>query len=253
MRRSLLLPVLVLAALGPAASGAAAKPRPLAQVLLSGCESSLDRGAREAVFEGRMRALKGAVKLQQRFRLERSADAPGTQWFPVTASGFDRWKSAEVGVRRYVLTKTVANLAAPAAYRVTVRFRWVGADGRVIRRRTRVSPVCRQTDMRPDLRVTRIDVARTLDPAHSRYTLSVRNTGRSGAGPFEVVLNHDGADRPAGTLPGLAPGALAYVEVTGPACTPGVALMGTADAGSDVDEALESNNTFGRLCSFGAS
>jgi hypothetical protein len=251
MHRSLLTLAVALAALALAAPGASAKG-PLAQALLTDCETALDREDREAVFEGRMRALKGTAKLQLRFTLEQATDA-GEDWTVVDADGFGAWKSADPGVRKYVLTKAIGNLVAPASYRVTVRFRWIDVLGRVTLRRKLVSGVCRQPDLRPDLRITRLDVAPGADARSARYTATVRNTGRSASGRFDVVLNVDGADRPATVLASLGQGDRAYVDFTAPPCSPGSALAVTADAGTAVDEALESNNVFGRLCPFAAA
>ncbi len=42
----------------------------------------------------------------------------------------------------WMLKQNVVNLAAPAAYRFRVWFRWTGGGGRVLARAMRVSPVC---------------------------------------------------------------------------------------------------------------
>ena len=251
MHRTLLTLAVALLALGLAAPGALAKGG-LAQAVLTDCETSLDRGEREAVFDGRMRAVKGAVKLQMRFTLEQIVDGDD-DWAPVEADGFDAWKTADLGVRRYLLTKAIGNLAAPASYRVTVRFRWTDALGRVLLRRKRVSGVCKQPDLRPDLRVSQLDIAPGADARSARYTATVRNTGRSATGPFDLVLNVDGVDRPAAALGSIAAGGRASVVFVAPACSANSALTATADAGTTVDEAMESNNVLGRLCPFGAA
>ena len=97
-------------------------------VKVVGCESSLDPAGRAATFEGRMRVRKSARKMQMRFTLQtRSAEAPG--WHKLAASGFGKWLTSDPGVGRYVYTKRVVALEAPASYRTLVRFRWLDADG----------------------------------------------------------------------------------------------------------------------------
>src|SRR5687768_8096884 len=138
--------IAVLAFAGPA-QGATTKVRTTA------CQTSVDADERAARFEGDMRTVAGAVKLQMRFTLQtRSAEEPA--WTAVKTPGFGSWNSSAPGIGRFVYVKTVQNLLAPAKYRAVVHFRWLGPNGRPILRAKRFSRVCRQPDLRPDLVAT---------------------------------------------------------------------------------------------------
>ncbi len=113
MRRALPLTLfcLLLAAAAPAAAGAAQ-----AKARLTACETALEQEARKATFSGDMRTVRGAARLQVRFTLQARTDEE-TQWRTVAAPGFGTWNTSEPGIGRYVYSKTVENLLAPATYR----------------------------------------------------------------------------------------------------------------------------------------
>ena len=250
MQRFLLPFLIAVATLVPAAGVAHATPPP-AQAVLVGCETSLDRAARAAVFEGRMRAVADAVRLRMRVTLQtRASDDDG--WEILDAEGFGEWKTADLGVRKYVLTKAVGNLAAPAAYRVTIRFRWLDATGRTILQRRLPSPVCRQPDLRPDLEVTRIEIAPGPDAEHRRYVVGVRNEGRSAAGPFGLMFSLGGVDRVA-SLNSLGAGDRTSVSFVAPRCAAGATLSASVDPEGVVDEREEDDDVFRRSCPTGSA
>jgi hypothetical protein len=200
-----------------------------------------------AVFEGRMRTVRGATKLQMRFTLQtRSKEEPS--WQGLSAPGFGRWLSSDLGVGRYVYTKRVVALVAPAWYRTTVRFRWIGRGGRRLASRRSTSPVCRQLDLRPNLRPLGIEARPGADPGHARYVVPVANRGKSAAGPFDVVVTVDGATLPPAHTPELAPGERALVEVDGPPCTAGSMLTADVDPTGAVDERAEADNRLTVTC-----
>ncbi len=239
MRRVLLLTLLALAF--PAAAHAAS-------VKTVGCTPALDGAARGATFEARMKAVKATERMQVRFTLQVRDDGE-TSWRRVAATGFDTWLSSQAGVRRYSYTRTIQNLAAPAVYRTTVRFRWLDADGATLRSRRDTSGWCRQPDLRPDLEVTAVDVLPAPRADRRRYTVTVRNAGRTAAAAFDLGLRV-GAEE-LGPLPvfGLAAGASRSVTVTGPPCTPDAAPLATADAGAAIDERDEDDNVLAAACS----
>src|SRR5690349_1474182 len=111
---------MVLAAVAAVAFAAHAAP---AHARLTSCAKSTDPTARMAVFEGSMRAWRHSERLQLRFRLQ-SRTPQDTAWQTVRAAGFGRWQTSKAGVRGFVYDKRVEGLAAPASYRVVVRFRW---------------------------------------------------------------------------------------------------------------------------------
>jgi hypothetical protein len=246
MARRALLPVALLAAALCAAPAGAQAPPP-AKAVLAACDRGLAEEQRNAVFEGRMGALAGAERMQMRFTLQ--VQLPGkARWSAVAAPGWGGWVTADPGVARYVYAKRVERLAAPAAYRVVVRFRWLDAAGGTVARSRSISRACRQPDPRPDLEVRSVNVTETADPARRSYLVRVRNTGRGAAPPSAVSLSAGGVAMAPGEAPALAPGRSALVAFEGPACAPGEALEAVADAGDDVDERDEDGNALGVPC-----
>jgi hypothetical protein len=225
----------------------AAQARPPARALLAGCERSLEETARAGVFEGQMRAVPGASRMQMRFTLQASTPER-RRWTRIDAPGFGTWLSSALGISRYVYTKRVENLLAPAAYRVQVRFRWLDAAGAVVLRAKRSSRRCRQPDPRADLVVRSVALRPASDPARRHYIARVRNTGRMAAGPSLLAVTAGGVALPAATVPALEPGESTYVSVEGPACQPGARIVADADAEESVDERDEADNRFTRSC-----
>ena len=89
-------------------------------------------------------------------------------------------------------SKPVVDLAAPAAYRFRVAFRWIGAHGPGARHGARAAAaICRQPELRPDLAVTSIAVAPIAGRPERRmlYTRGDRQRRADRrAGPFEVLF-----------------------------------------------------------------
>lgn len=233
MRRALLLSLLILACC-PAAAAAES-------VRLLACVPALEGADRSATFEARMRPVRWSERMQVRFTLQVEEDVLGS-WRRLPAPGFDQWLTSDPGVSRYSYSKTVQNLAAPAAYRTVVRFRWLAGDGAVLARSRATSRTCRQPDMRPDLAVVRIDV---VDGGHA---ITLRNAGRSAAGAFAVALSVGDRMREPLTVAGLAAGEHAVLTFAGPACQPGAPLAATVDADDEVDERDEDDNVLVATC-----
>jgi CARDB len=244
--------VLLCAALLVPASAPAAAARPPAKALLVGCERGVDIEERAGVFEGEMRSVPGAVRMQMRFKLQvRTPERD--RWTAVAAPGFGAWLTSATGTSRYVYTRRVENLIAPAAYRVQIRFRWLDADGDRVATARSSSKRCTQPDPRPDLVVREIGVERMGDPARRSYVMLVRNTGRMEAAASSLALSVDGRALPAAPVAALAPGEYTLVTVEGPACAAGAPLVAVADPGEIVDERNEADNRFSRPCPSGAA
>lgn len=251
-RRALPIALLALALCAPPAAAQSSPPSgaqssPPAKAVLAACARGLAEEQRSAVFEGRMGALAGASRMQMRFALQVLAPRQ-SRWAGVPAPGFGVWTTSVAGVARYVYVKRVERLAAPASYRVVVRFRWLDAGGAIVARARVVSRACRQPDPRPDLVVLGVTVSETADPARRSYLVRVRNTGRGAAPPSAVTLTAGGMALAPGEAPALAPGRSALVAFEGPACEPGSELVATADAGDDVDERAEDGNVLSVPC-----
>ena len=216
-------------------------------VKLLDCESALDAAARSATFEGRMRVRRGASRMQMRFTLQtRTREAP--RWRTLPASGFGKWLTSDTGVGRYVYTKRVVALLAPASYRTIVRFRWLDGDGESLGSTRRTSATCRQSDLRPNLRPLGVEAHAGADPEHARYLVPVVNRGKALAGPFDVVVSVDDTTLTPARAPELAPGERALVEVQGPPCRDGQMLTVDVDPRGAVDERAEADNRLTVTC-----
>jgi hypothetical protein len=153
--------------------------------------------------------------------------------------------SAASGTSKYVYTKRVEALLAPASYRVQVKFRWLDSDGDVLRSAKRTSPVCRQPDPRPNLLVRSIGVQPADRPARRQYVVYVRNAGGSAADASSLRVTVDGTPLPLAPVTALEPGEGVLVTVEGPACA---SVSAAADAQDTVDERDELDNELSRAC-----
>ena len=235
----LLLPAALVAA-APAAASDPAGAASAVSVRVTDCTSALEPQARSATFEARIKAIAGSDRLAVRFTLQtHGRDELG--WRRVAAPGLDVWQTSDPDVARYGYAKTVQNLAAPASYRVVVRFRWIGVDGAVVRTARVTSPACRQLDLRPDLVAERVDVLPARDATDRIFVVALRNAGRTLAPATAVGLRIGDRVLAPAAAPMLLPGAARSVGFTAPACAPGEPLEVTADAGGEVDEADEAN------------
>jgi hypothetical protein len=233
MRRVLLIAAFTLLAFPAAANAASVK--------LVECVEALESGDRSATFEARMHAASGAERMQIRFTLQvRQGALPG--WRRVSASGLDEWLTSYPDVRRFSYAKTVRNLSAPASYRMVVRFRWLDDDSEVLRRKRARSRSCRQPDLRPDL------VATDIAAVDGGYEVSLRNRGRTAAGPFSVAFAAGADELEPLALEGLAAGERRVVAFSGPACLAGEPLTATLDAADAVDERDEDDNVLVAAC-----
>jgi hypothetical protein len=234
MRRVLLISLLLCIA-APAAAAQAAV------VKLTDCTPALAPQDRTATFAARVRAAHGSDRMAVRFTLQ-EREGGLAAWRRVDVPGWSAWLTSEPGVGRYAYDKTIANLSAPASYRVVVRFRWLDIDGAVIARTRATSRACRQPDMRPDLRPSWITVVPSLDGMSARYAVAVRNGGRTAAAPSTLALAVASTALAPAAVPALAPGERVVMRFAGPPCAPGDAIVATADAGAAVDERDEADN-----------
>ena len=242
MRSVVLIPLL--AALAAPASALA---RPAAVVKVTECVPSLVPAQRVASFEATVRAVAFTDRMQLRFTVQAKSGAQPF-WHRVLTPGLDGWRTSMPGVRRYAYTRTLQNLSAPAAYRTIVRFRWLDADGDRLASARATSAVCRQRDLRPNLKPLGVQARPGADTSHVRYVVPVVNRGRSPAGPFDVVVAVDGTALPPAQTPELAPGERALVEVVGPPCSPGQPLTADVDPTGAVDERREDDNLLSVPC-----
>jgi hypothetical protein len=214
---------------------------------LTACTTGALAAERAATFVGTMPRIKRATRMEMRFLLMQRR--PGDVYTRVLIPKWGAWVRSQPGVPRFSYERRLEQLAAPAVYRVQVRFRWRSASGAVIRRSQRWSPVCEQPDYRPDLAVGELTATRGTQPGTARYDIVLRNAGRTDvATPFRITLATPTDPIGETSLTNLLSGGAQTVSITGPTCSPGQRLRVVVDARGAVDEATERNNAASRTC-----
>ncbi len=176
----------------PAAASAPGSSR--AALTAFACHRALKPSDRSMSATAVMRPVAETVKLAVDFRLLRlSATGTATS---VPGAGLDTWLTNSVGTGAnhvWRVIHTVSDLPAPASYRFSVAFRWIGSGGQIIARAVRRSRRCRQPELRPDLEVQSIAVREDPSkPSEDSYVAGIYDAGASGAGPFLVQLLDQG-------------------------------------------------------------
>ena len=253
MRRTLVcLFLLALVATVPAfgqdAQPTPASPTPAPPPLkasLAACSAGADEDQRFAVFTGSMPAYRGTRRMAMKFDLF-IRPIGGAEWLPVKGRGLSRWQRSDPGREGFVYTKRVERLLQGNDYRVSVRFRWYQGTGPKRRDRVRRTPVCRQPDQRPNLKIEALRIEPGADASSRRYVLTVANAGRTAAGAFDVGLTTTRDD--VRSVAGLPAGERATVEIAAPACPLGERVTAHADVRGAVAESSERDNRFIAAC-----
>lgn len=253
MRRTFVcLFLLALAAAVPAfgqdAQPAPAEPSPAPPPLkatLAACSVGATDDQRFAVFTGSMPAYRGTRRMAMKFDLF-MRPIGATSWLQVKSKGLSRWQRSGPGREGFVYTKRVERLLQGNEYRVTVRFRWYQAPGLKRRDRVRRTPICRQPDQRPNLKIESLRIEPGADAASRKYVVTVVNTGRTAAEAFDVGLVTTQDD--VRSIPGLPSGERATVEFAAPACPLGERVTARADVRGTVGESSERDNRFIAAC-----
>jgi CARDB len=254
MRRTLVCLLLVaLAVVVPAfadareqlAQPAVGPPPPPLKASLAACSAGATEDQRFAIFTGSMPAYRGTRRMAMKFDL--FIRPIGTaDWLPVKVRGLGRWQRSDPGRAGFVYSKRVEHLLQGNEYRVAVRFRWYQAPGLERRDRVRRTPVCRQPDQRPNLKIESLRIEPGADEASRRYVVTVVNVGRTAAEAFDLGLVTTREDvRP---VSGLPAGERATVEILAPACPMGERVIARADIRGVVDESSKRDNRFIAAC-----
>jgi hypothetical protein len=139
--RSILLVGAAGAALTVPASAVAAPAVAPPTATLDACHAAPDIAGRYATFGAQMAAIPGTTQMS--IRLELDERTPGDVFAPVAGvPGFGVWKTSVAGVGIFGYSQEVTNLTAPAVFKVTVYYRWLGAHRKVIKRAQRTTPSC---------------------------------------------------------------------------------------------------------------
>ena len=245
------LPSLVLGTLGvlvlAVPAGAAPADRTAGGALGVSVKKCVSAGSagRAATFEATMRAIPGGGRMEIRFDLVSRPDWMGgvAGWKPVRrVSVMGRWLTSDLPKPgSYSRSVEVAPLRLGSAYRAVVRFRWRSPSGRVLRRATRVTSPCVQEDLRPDLRFVEARAFPGLIQA------VIRNAGIS-APAFDVKLVSGGRRIAGRRFPGLAVGKDLPVVFAEPRCERGSTVRLVLDAGGELAERSEDNNSRAVRC-----
>jgi hypothetical protein len=136
---------LALLAAGVLAQSPASAPAPAQAVTatVETCKPSVDKAERSATFAAQMTAVPGTQRMGMRIEVQERTPTDAA-FHTILAPGLGIWRSSEQGVRVYRYVKELTNLAAPAAFRVQVHYRWLDDRGRTIKRAQRRSPACLQ-------------------------------------------------------------------------------------------------------------
>jgi hypothetical protein len=116
---------------------------PTVAATLEQCTTAASQAGRSATFSGQMTAGLDAERMAMRIELEERTHHAGA-FHVVVAPGLGVWRVSEPGVKIYKYIKQVTNLAAPAAYRALVRFKWTNSKGRLVKVQTLRTQVCKQ-------------------------------------------------------------------------------------------------------------
>jgi hypothetical protein len=124
-------------------NGGGSGSKPSISATLERCVTAVIQAERSATFVGEMAAIAGTARMEMRIDvLERMPDE--AEYHTVSAPGLGVWRGSAPGVKSYKYLKQVTNLSTPALYRGAVRFRWLNADGRLIKATELRTPTCEE-------------------------------------------------------------------------------------------------------------
>ena len=207
---------------------------------------------RRATFRGEMTQLGGvgaSWRMQLRFALSERIGRAG--WVGLNAPGIGVWREARPGVVRFAYRQRVVALQKGTSYRATVEFRWLSADGKVVRQESERSPVCRQPGKLPNLKVRdAVGVQQGPTPGTRRYVVKVGNSGVVTAQRVELSLFVDGAEVDTRAIGRLNGGDRRTVTFVGPVC--GSRVEARIDPHGAIRETTERDNATSMPCPSGA-
>jgi hypothetical protein len=232
---------------GAFALGAKAPQRADARARLTSCKPSLDPATRSLTVDASMNSLQTGDRMQMRFELFRKAQG-ATRFRKLAGPGLGTWNPATPGVDRFRFRKPIQNLPPASTYYVKVSYRWLDQQSVAYARTFRLTGVCFQPDLRPDLRVVGFTGTRRLGPGQFAYTVLLRNAGRTASRDFDAVLTVAGLPRPAVNVSGLAAGERRAIDLTGPRCESGATARVELDPDDRVDESNETNDSRSTTC-----
>lgn len=240
------------AAAAPSAGSSAMPPRSHLRGFV--CQRAVDPLRRTVSVTAVMRPVPGTLRMAVRFDLL-SRSRTGGAFSAVHVGDLGTWLSPidqpTLGQRPgdvWVISHPVAGLGAPATYHYRVVFRWIGANGRVLVTRARLTANCFESELRPDLQVTSIAVSSVVaKPAVDSYSALIKNAGASAAGPFTVEFALPGriVDR---TVRRLRAHSTRTETFQGPLCTAASDPTVTVDPAHRILDVNPNNNALQATC-----
>jgi hypothetical protein len=208
------------------------------------CDTGKTAEQRSASFKGRMKAVKGTVRMQMRFEL--LEQTPGSdEAHTVKAPQLFTWRRSKPGVKTFSYEQTVKGLSSGVTYSSRVTFRWITATGKVIRQEKAESGTCVQDGDLPNLVLGSVKSGAGSVDGTAVYVVQVGNTGQGAAESLTVSLFADGDLVDTRAVDGLAPGEFKTVKFTGPRCA---RLRAVVDRGATVPETVEEDNELRARC-----
>lgn len=205
-----------LALLACVVAGAAARPSELSALHVTACRLGPTTHARGATFYAQMHALPGTGEMAMRFNLYQhpSRGAPLLVKSPALAV----WRKSRASVANFAYAQTVQGLGAGGTYTMSVEFRWLDAQGHVIKRAERSSGPCSEVGPLTSVHVTGLSAIRADTPGSEVYEIDLRNSGTVAVRSTGVALHVDRGAVERGRVDLIQPGETARVELTGGSC-----------------------------------
>ena len=167
-------------------------------------------------YAARMKAIPGTARMALRIRLFEKVG--GGKFEPIPTEGLGIWRKSHPDASVFRYEQHVRGLHKGAVYRVTVRYRWLDADGQPILTVRRRSPRCSQDGGLANLRVASIDVGPGEVEGTSVYKVKVVNRGTALAENVGVLLRVDGEIVDEEVIDALQPKEAHTVTFNGPIC-----------------------------------
>ena len=242
---------------GATAAAASVKQPPRSHLRGIVCTHALEPAQRLVSVTAVMRPLKGTKAMELQFNLLSKTST--SSWTAVHGGDLGTWisppkQASPLGSRPgdvWTLNHPVADLPAPATYRFRVAFRWLGAHKRVIGTAVRETATCYQPELRPDLVALSFNAQPIANkPKRDLYTATIKDTGLTGAGPFEVEFTGNGFSAPNNviTIQHIDAHQTLTRTFRGPLCVQSAAPVMTIDPTQQVDVYRRANTTLTATC-----
>jgi hypothetical protein len=129
---------------GQVGQGSPAGSKSLASATLEQCATATaPQTERSATLVGEMSAIAGTARMQIDVQLQERS-ALEARFRTVHAPALGVWHSSNPGVKVFAHIQQVTNLSAPAVYRGLIGFRWLDAEGHVLKSELLHTAVCEQ-------------------------------------------------------------------------------------------------------------